>query len=72
MWKEKVPLNINSKQGILSCKICPPVFGGYKNLLFYIEVSVILRDLTSRFDCSLTFVGQRFFLKLFFILDATV
>jgi hypothetical protein len=51
MWKEKVPLNVNSKKGILSCKICPPVFGGYKNLL-YIEVSVILKDLVLRFDCN--------------------
>jgi hypothetical protein len=49
MWKEKVPLNVNSKQGIFNCKICPPFFGGYKNL--HIEVSVILRDLISRFDC---------------------
>jgi hypothetical protein len=54
MWKEKVPLNINSKYGILSCNICPPVFGGYKNLL-YIKFSVILRDLISRFDCTANF-----------------
>ena len=34
----------------LSCKICPPAFGGYKNIL-YIEVLVILRYLTLKFDC---------------------
>jgi hypothetical protein len=51
MWKEKVVLNINSKEGILSCKKCPPVFGGYKNLL-YIEVSVILRDIISNLTVS--------------------